>query len=147
MVKSGFFSPEIIIFRFLKKNNQNFKIFDDQNFEKSVNRARNAQIWVNFGQNGSFFNFRQKSETVIFFRLQRLGFVQKIRKFQCALFEKNAKNLCFLAFWAKKGQIGPKWAQNGPFSNFRWKSENVTFLPIFFIFQNNKRAVLGLSAD
>ena len=30
---------------------------------------------------------------------------------------------------------------------FRWKRENVTFLLIFFIFQYNKRAVLGLSAN
>ena len=116
MVKSGFFSPEVIFFRFLKKEKeiQKFKIFDDQNFQKSVNRARNAQIWVNFYQNGSFFNFRQKSETVIFFRLQRLGFVQKIRKFQCMVFNKNAKNLRFWAFLAILAQNGQFWTVFGP---------------------------------
>ena len=52
MVKSGFFSPEIIFFRFLKKekNFQNFKIFDDQNFEKSVNRPEMPIFWSNLGQ-------------------------------------------------------------------------------------------------
>jgi hypothetical protein len=94
-------------------------------------------LWIGpempiFGSNlGQFwpkwviFEFSTKKRNSHFFRLQRLGFVEKIRKFQCAVFEKNAKNLCFWAFWAKKG----------PFSNFRWKSENVTFLPIFFMFQ------------
>ena len=36
-----------------------------------------GRICLIFGQNGSFSNFRQKSETSMFFRLLRLGFVQK----------------------------------------------------------------------
>ncbi len=120
---------------FSARNNFFSRFFDDQNFDKSVNRARNAQIWVNFGQNGSFLNFPQKSETVIFFRLQRVGFVQKIRRFQCAVFEKNAKNLCFWAFWAKKGQIGPK---RGHFRIFGQKVKTSRSYPFFFIFQNKK---------
>jgi hypothetical protein len=36
-------------FPIFEKKNQNFKLFDHQNFEKSVNRARNAHIWVKFG--------------------------------------------------------------------------------------------------
>ena len=58
-----------------------------------VNRARNDQIWVNFGKNGSFLNFEQKSETTFFVRLQRLGFVQKIRKFPIRGFRKISENL------------------------------------------------------
>ncbi len=115
------FSPKII-----------FLIFDDQNFEMSVNRTKSGQIWVNFGQNGSFLNFPQKSETVIFFRLQRVGFVQKIRRFQCAVFEKNAKNLCFWAFWVKMGQIGPK---RGHFRIFGEKVKTSPSFPIFLFFK------------
>ena len=97
MVKRGFFSPEIIFFRFLKeKKIQNFWRPKFWKICESGQKCPNlGQICVNFGQNRSFLNFRQKSETVIFFRLQRLGFVQKNRKFQCAVFEKNAKNLSF----------------------------------------------------
>ena len=91
-----------------------------------------GQIWVNFGPNGSFLNFRQKNETVIFFRL---GFVQKIRRFQCAVFEKKCEKPLFLGIL---GQKGSNWAKKGPFSNFRSKSENVTFLPIFFYFSKQK---------
>ena len=54
-----------------------------------------------------FFKFPQKNKAVIFFWLQRLGFLQKIRKFQCAVFGKNAKNTHFRVFWAKKANFGP----------------------------------------
>ena len=40
--------------------------------------ARYGQIWVNFGQNGSFLNLSRKSETVICFQLQRRGLKQRI---------------------------------------------------------------------
>ena len=40
-----------------------------------------SQKWPKFGQKGPFLNFPKKYENVIFFRLQRLGLVQKISKF------------------------------------------------------------------
>ena len=64
-----------------------------------------GQIWVNFGQKGPFLNFPKKCENVIFFRLQRLGLVQKISKFWWTDWEKNAKNLHFWSFWAKKANF------------------------------------------
>ena len=77
-----------------KKKKKKLKIFDDQN----------VQIWVIFGQNESFLNFQHTKVKPSFFRLRRLGFVQKIRKFQCTVFEKKRSN------------------------NFWWKSEKVTFV-------------------
>ena len=48
--------------------------------------------------------------------------MQKIRKFQCAVFEKNVKNI-FLGILGQKGSI---------FEFSVRKSKNFTFLPIFF---------------
>ena len=109
-----------------------------------------VQIWVNFDQNGSFLNFCQKSETVIFFRLQRLGFVQKIRKFQWALFEKNAKNLRFFGIL---GQKGPNWAKMGPkwaifeFSVKKWKRHLLTHFFLFFKTKNQKIPMRGFGEN
>ena len=96
------------------------------------------QIWVNFGQKGPFFKFPWKTKAVIFFGLQTIGFLQKIREFQCAVFEKMLQTPIFGHFGPKKVDFGPFLAKKVPFSNFRWKSENITFLLIFFIFQYKK---------
>ena len=48
-----------------------------------------------------------------FFRLQRLGLVQKIGKFKWTDCEKNAKNLHFLAFWAKMANFEQFLAKMG----------------------------------
>ena len=71
-----------------------------------------GQIWVKLARNGSFLKFRQNGDTVIYLRCHRIGFVEKIRKFQCAVFERSGENLCFWAFWCKK------WAKKGPFRLF-----------------------------
>ena len=58
-----------------------------------------------------------------------------MRSFQ----KKMLKTPHFWVFWAKKADFGPFLAKKGQFSNFRWKSENVSFLLIFFfIFQYKK---------
>ena len=88
-----------------------------------------------FGPKWVIFEFSTKKRNRHFFRLQSLGFVQKIRKFQCTVFEKNAKNLCFWAFLVKMGQIGPK---RGHFRIFGEKVKTSPSFPIFFIFQNKK---------
>ena len=73
-----------------------------------------SQIWVNFGQKGPFLKFPPKTENVIIFRLQRLCFDQRIRKFWCAVLEKKWKTSIFghfrpkrpiLAKMAKRGKI------------------------------------------
>ena len=70
------------------------------------NQPNSGQIWVNFGQTGPFLKYRPKSKNVIIFRLQRLCFEQKIRKFRCIVLEKNAKNLHFWSFLAKMANFG-----------------------------------------
>ena len=47
---SGFFAQKILKKKKKKKLKKFFFIFDEKNFEKSVNQARNGQICVNFGQ-------------------------------------------------------------------------------------------------
>ena len=107
--KCGFFSPKIVFFQFF------FKIFDGNVFLNtppvlqawySQISPNLGQIWVNFDQKGPFLKFPKKSENVIFFRLQRLCFEQKIRKIWCVVLKKNAKNLHFLSLWAKKAHFG-----------------------------------------
>ena len=81
-----------------------------------------GQIWVNFDQKGPFLKFPQKSENAIFFRLQRLCFEQKIRKFRCAVLEKNAKNIHFWSFWPKRAILDsfwPKWPKRRKLSKKR----------------------------
>ena len=79
------------------------------------------------------FEFSPKKRNRYFFRLQGLGFVQKIRKFQCEVFEKNAKNLCFWAFWAKMGH----------FRIFGEKVKTSPSYPFFCIFQNKQARDAG----
>ena len=81
-----------------------------------------------FAPKSVIFEFSTKKRNRHFFRLQRLGFVQKIRKFQFAVFQKNAKNHHFWSFWPNLGQFWSKWAKKGLFSNFPEKNQNVTFL-------------------
>ena len=93
-----------------------------------------AKFRPNLGQfwpKRAIFQIYLKNQSRNIFGLQRLGFLQKIMKFQCAVFEKNAKNPHFWVFWAKKANFGPFFAKKGPFSNFRWKIENVTFYSFF----------------
>ena len=56
----------------------------------------------------------------------------KIRKFQCAFSKKNAKNLHFWAFWAKKAIFGRIFGE---------KAKTSLFYSFFFIFQYNKHAL------
>ena len=76
-----------------------------------------------FGPKWVIFEFSTKKRNRHFFRLQRLGFVQKIRKFQCAVFEKNAKNLQMVHF-----RIFGEKVKTSPFYPFfhlsKQKSEN-----------------------
>ena len=67
--KCGFFSPEVVFFRFKKKRKIK-KIKKCRNTRAAGQKWPNlGQIWVNFGQKGPFSNFPQKTETVIFFQL------------------------------------------------------------------------------
>ena len=68
-----------------------------------------AKFRPNLGQfwpKRAIFEISQKKRKRHFFRLQRLCFEQKIRKIWCVVLEKNAKNLHFLSFWAKKAHFG-----------------------------------------
>ena len=51
-------------------------------------------------------------------------------------FKKNAKNLCFWAFWVKMGQIEPK---RGHFRIFGEKVKNSPSFPILFYFSKQKK--------
>ena len=83
------------------------------------NQPNIGQIWINIDQKASFFKFTRKTKVLIFFGLQRVGFLQKIRKFQRVVFEKMLKTPHIWVFWAKKANFGPFLAKKGPFSNFR----------------------------
>ena len=94
--------------------NTYFHVFTGISSYSSIqpNQPNSGQIWVNFGQTGPFLKFPPKSENLIIFRLQRLCFEQKIRKFRCAFLEKNAKNLHFWSFRPKRAILDsfwPKW--------------------------------------
>ena len=65
-------------------------------------RPNLGQIWPKM----AIFEFSQKIRKHHFFRLKRLGLVQKISKFWRTDWEKNAKNLHFWSFWAKKANFG-----------------------------------------
>ena len=111
------------LFDFCKKKIKKENIFDNQNSQIVV---KFGSIWAKMGH---FWIFNKKAKSS-FFRLQRLGFMQRNRKFQFAVFEKkNANNLCFWAFWVKMDQIGPK---RGHFWIF---GQKVKTSPSFF-FQN-----------
>ena len=82
-----------------------------------------GQIWVNFGQNGSFLNFRQKSKTVIFF----VRFSKKMRK-----------TSVFWHFGPKRAKLGQNGPKMGHFRIFGEKVKTSPSYPFFFIFQNKK---------
>ena len=89
-----------------------------------------GQIWVNFCQKGPYLNFCQKNETGIF-RLQRLGFVQKIRKFQSAVSKKMIETAIFGHF----DQIWVYFGQNGPIrDHFRIFGEKMKTSPSYTFF-------------
>ena len=90
------------------------------------------------------FKFPCKTKAVIIFGLQRLSFLQKSRKFQRAVFEKNAKNPHFWAFWAKKADFGPFWPKRGHFRIFGEKAKTSLFYS-FFNTKNQKILMCGFS--
>ena len=94
-----------------------------------------GQIWVNFGQKATFLKCSKKSENIIFFRLQRLCFEQKIRKIWCVVLEKNAKNLHFLSLWAKKAHFGQFLAKMAKTVKIIKKALG-TFFPPFWVLTN-----------
>ena len=53
-------------------------------------------------------------------------------------FLKKCEKPLFLGILGQNGQFWAIFGQKGAISNFRWKSENVTFLPIFFYFSKQK---------
>ena len=62
----------------------------------------------------AIFNFPKKCENIIFFRLQRLGLVQKLANSNERIAKKNAKNLHFGHFepkWPIFDSFWPKWAK------------------------------------
>ena len=101
-----------------------------------------GQIWVNIGQKGPFFKFPRKNKAVIFFGLQRLGFLQKIRKFQCGVFEKNVKTPIFGYFGPKRPILDHFWPKRGHFRIFGEKAKTSLFYSFFSFFNTNKRVVL-----
>ena len=80
--------------------------------------------------------------------MQRLGFLQKIRKFQCPVFEKMLKTP-FLGVLDQKGRFWTICGQKGAIFEFLVKSENVTFLLIFSFFntKNQKTLMRGVSGN
>ena len=50
--------------------------------------AQNGRFWTDTAQNVQFSNFPGKNKNVTFLHSLRLAFMQKIRKFQCAVSEK-----------------------------------------------------------
>ena len=89
--------------------------------------ARYGQIWVNFGQNGSFLNLSRKSETFICFQLQILGLKQKIANSKELIARKMRKT-----FWVKMANIGHSLANMGKtgfFSKSVWNIFSVRTSP------------------
>ena len=100
-------------------------------------RPNLGQFWPKW----VIFEFSPKSETGMFFRLQRLGVVQKIRKFQCAVFKKNVKTTIFGHFgqiWVNFGQNGPK---RGHFRIFGEKVKTLPSYPFFLFFKKKIREI------
>ena len=101
--KCGFFSSEVVFFRFwkrkkLKKKLKIFKIFDAIFFLTPVLQARYSQIWpnlgqiwVNFGQKGPFLKFPKKCENVIFFDSRDYASSKKLGKSDAWLTKKCEK--------------------------------------------------------
>ena len=87
----------------------------------------------------AIFEFSPKKRNSHFFRLQRLGFVQKIREFQCAVFEK-------MLFLRILFQNGPKM------DHFRIFGEKVKTSPsypffLFFKTKNQKIPMCGFGEN
>ena len=94
--------------------NTYFQVFfrDFQLFQHPVKLAKFRPNLGQFWPKRTIFKFPPKSENVSIFRLQRLCFEQKIRKFRCAVLEKNAKTLHFWSFRPKRAILDsfwPKW--------------------------------------
>ena len=96
-------------------------------------RQTQAKFGSILAKKGHFSNFPEKPKPQYFLDCRGQASCKKKGNSNCS-FQKNAKNPHFWAFWAKKADFGPFLAKKGPFSNFRRKSENVTFLLIFFHF-------------
>ena len=108
------FRPKVTLF--FARNNF-FSIFVKKKKEKeTISDDQNAQTWVKFGPKWVIFEFSTKKRNRYFFRLQRLDLVQKIRKFQCVVFEKKWKtsvlgisNIVWGEGGHKVGKNGEKW--------------------------------------
>ncbi len=105
-----------------------------KNLEMSVHQARNGQIWFNFGQKLAFSNFPRKKRNCNFFRLQRLGFKQKII---INRFREKCGKPSFLAFWAKKANFGQFLSKMGK-TGLYFQKVFGTFFPRFWVLTNCK---------
>ena len=76
---------------------------------------------------GNFSKFWQKIKTVIFFRLQRLGFKQKIRKLQWTDFDINTKHSVLGQMTKFKPNLGQFWPKRAIFE-FSHKIRKRNFL-------------------
>ena len=98
-----------------------------------------GQIRINFVQKGPFFKFPWKTKPVIFFGLQRLGFLQKNQEIPTRSFRKKMlKTPHFWAFWAKKADLDHFWPKRGHFRIFGEKAKTSLFYSFFLIFQYKK---------
>ena len=95
------------------------------------------KFWVKFGPIWVIFKFSTKKRNRHFFPLPETRLCAKIQEIPMRGFQKkkNAKKLCFWAFWVKMGQIGPK---RGHFRIFGEKVKTSPSFPICFIFQKQK---------
>ena len=73
-----------------------------------------------------------------FSRLKRLGFLQKFRKFQCAVFEKMLKTSIFGHFGPKRPILDHLWPKRGHFRIFGEKAKTSLFYSFFFHFSIQK---------
>ena len=103
-------------------------------------RPNLGQFWPKW----VIFEFSTKKRNRHFFRLQRLGFVQKIRKFRFS--KKMQKTSVF-------GYFGSKWAKLGPegaifeFSVKKWKRHLLTHFFLFFKTKNHKIPMRGFGEN
>ena len=117
-----------------------FRFFRD--FHLFQHPAKLAKLRPNLGQywpKRAIFKFPRKTKAAIFFGLQRLGFLQKIRKFQCTVFEKKIlKTPIFGYFGPKRPILDHFWLKRGHFRIFGEKAKTSRFYSFFFIFQYKK---------
>ena len=89
----------------------------------------------------ALFQISPKNQSRHYFLTPETRLPAKIRKFQCAVFRKNAKNTHFWEFWTKKANFVPFWPKRGHFRIFGEKVKT-SILLIFFIFQYKNQKIL-----